>query len=275
MPQIKMHQTALIGFGEAGSTFARAGEWGAAVRVWDIAADRRAAAGVMGLGGAQDAAGAFDGASLALSLVTADSALPAARDYAPLLPANAVWCDMNSIAPQTKQEAAKLIEAAGARYVDCAILAPVNPAGLAVPLLLAGEAANEAAQALATMGFSNIRVVGSEVGRASAIKMIRSVMVKGIEALTDELMAAARHAGVADEVLASLDASEKDWGWRPRAEYNLERMETHGFRRAAEMEEVARTLSALGVEPVMTQGTIARQRAAGERGAAKRKGKAA
>ena len=99
--------------------------------------------------------------------------------------------------------------------------------------------------------------------------MIRSVMVKGIEALTDEMMQAAEAAGVADEVLASLDASEKARPWAEKAAYNRERMATHGARRAAEMEESAKTLAALGVEPVMTRGTVIRQRnAAGTKGEA-------
>ncbi len=168
---------------------------------------------------------------------------------------------MNSVAPETKRAAAAAVEAAGGRYVDVAVLAPVDPAGLGVPLLLAGSAASEAQKRLAVLGFSNMRVVGDEVGRASAIKMIRSVMVKGIEALTAEMIAGAVAAGVADEVLASLDASEKAMPWCDRAAYNLERMTRHGLRRAAEMEEAARTLRALGVEPVMTEATVKRQRA--------------
>jgi 3-hydroxyisobutyrate dehydrogenase-like beta-hydroxyacid dehydrogenase len=142
-----------------------------------------------------------------------------------------------------------------------AVLAPVNPARLAVPLLLAGAAAGRAEVLLRVAGFTNTRVVGEEVGRASAIKMIRSVMVKGIEALTVEMMLAAEAAGVADEVLASLEASEQAQPWRQRAAYNIERMVTHGARRAAEMAESARTLSELGIEPVMTEGTVRRQAA--------------
>ena len=92
--------------------------------------------------------------------------------------------------------------------------------------------------------------------------MIRSVMVKGIEALTAEMMLAANAAGVADEVLASLGA-----GWQQRAEYNLERMVAHGARRAAKMEQAANTLEALGAEPVMTRGTIFRQAEMGSRNA--------
>ncbi|MDE2561462.1 MAG: NAD(P)-dependent oxidoreductase [Sphingomonadales bacterium] len=251
---------ALIGFGEAGSTFAKAAGWESLALAHDIDPERRAVmleAGVVACATAEDALG---DAGLVLSLVTADSALDAARDDAPLLRPGALWCDMNSVAPETKRAAAEAIEAAGGRYVDVAVLAPVNPARMKVPLLLSGAAAEDAADALRAAGFTNVRVVGAEVGRASAIKMIRSVMVKGIEALTAEMMLAATAAGVTGEVLASLDASEKTIGWTERAAYNLERMTTHGARRAAEMEESARTLAALGVEPVMTAGTVRRQR---------------
>lgn len=251
---------ALVGFGEAGSTFAAAGQWGESARGYDLIEARRAAMVGAGITACADAGAALERASLVLCLVTADQALPAARDYAPLLRPGAIWCDMNSVAPDTKRAAAKAVEAAGAQYVDVAVLAPVEPARLAVPLLLAGSAAPDAEAALRAAGFTNVRVVGDEVGRASAIKMIRSVMVKGIEALTAEMMLAAEKAGVADEVLASLDASEKVRPWRERADYNIERMVTHGLRRAAEMEESAKTLQGLGVEPVMTAGTVRRQR---------------
>jgi 3-hydroxyisobutyrate dehydrogenase-like beta-hydroxyacid dehydrogenase len=251
---------ALIGFGEAGSTFAMAAGWESAALAFDVLPARRKVMEDAGVVACATAECALSDADLVLSLVTADSALPAAQDYAALLKPGALWCDMNSVAPDTKRAAAVAVEAAGGRYVDVAVLAPVNPARMNVPLLVAGAAADDAAQALRAAGFANVRVVGSEVGRASAIKMIRSVMVKGIEALTAEMMLAATRAGVADEVLASLDASEKVQSWVARAEYNVERMTTHGLRRAAEMEESAKTLESLGVEPVMTSGTVKRQR---------------
>ena len=203
---------------------------------------------------------------LVLSVVTADQSRAAAEACAKFIKPGAIWFDMNSVAPGTKRATAEVIEAAGGRYVDVAIMAPVSPLQLEVPLLLSGSCAEEAAISLQSLGFANMRVVGSEVGRASAIKMIRSVMVKGLEALTDEMMAAANAAGVADEVLASLDASEKTIPWAQRAAYNLERMATHGLRRAAEMEESAKTLLSLGVAPVMTRGTVYRQREAAGKG---------
>lgn len=254
---------ALIGFGEAGSTFARAAGWGSRACAWDPVPARREAMADCGVMAATSAAEALRGAGLVLSLVTADQALPAAQAYAAETAQGAIWCDMNSVAPETKRVAARIVEAAGGRYVDVAVLAPVEPARLAAPLLLSGEAAVKAEKALRAAGFRNMRIVGKEIGQASAIKMIRSIMVKGIEALTDEMMAAARAAGVVDDVLVSLDNSEKQQTWAARAEYNLERMKTHGLRRAAEMVESAKTIESLGVVPVMTSGTIKRQRDAG------------
>ncbi len=259
-------KVALIGFGEAGESFARAAAWEAASG-WDVCADRRAAMAAHNVRAGADAAEALAGAQYVLSLVTADAALVAAREYAPLMPAGALWLDMNSVAPATKRAAAEAIRAAGALYVDVAVMAPVDK-GLTVPLLLAGRDAAEAEQALAALGFSNIRVVGSEIGRASAIKLCRSVMVKGLEALTAEMVLAASAAGVLDEVLASLDASEKAISWRERADYNLDRMLIHGRRRSEEMRESAAMLRDLGVPPLMTDNTVLRQTAMGQLGLA-------
>lgn len=252
--------TTIIGFGEAGSAFA--GAISAPLDAYDCKIDDPATRGAMraafadaGATGHDSAAQALAGAQTVLSLVTASSALQAASDYARFVAPGALWIDMNSVAPDTKRRAAAVIEAAGGRYVDAAIMAPVQPAALSVPVLLSGPYAADAAQTLSSLGFSNIRLAGEDIGRASTIKMLRSVMVKGIEALTAEMVLAARRAGVADEVLASLGED-----WSQRAEYNLERMTRHGQRRADEMEEVAKTLEALGVEPLMTHGTIVRQR---------------
>jgi 3-hydroxyisobutyrate dehydrogenase-like beta-hydroxyacid dehydrogenase len=253
-----------IGFGEAGAAFAGA----APARGYDLAADdpaKRSAklddfarASVAACG---TAAEALAGAHAILSLVTADQALIVAQSAASLLESGALWFDMNSVAPDTKRAAAMAVEAAGGRYVDVAIMAPVHPARRNVPLLVSGPHAEAGAALLAEVGFTNITVIAGPVGAASSIKMIRSVMVKGLEALTAECFLAAHAAGVTEQVLASLDA-----GWAERADYNLERMMVHGLRRAAEMEEVVKTLDALGTGSAMTRGTVERQRAIGELG---------
>jgi 3-hydroxyisobutyrate dehydrogenase-like beta-hydroxyacid dehydrogenase len=175
---------------------------------------------------------------------------------------------MNSVAPQTKRAAAAIIEAAGGRYVDVAVMAPVQPGRLSTPLLLSGPWAEEAMARLASFGFSNMRVVGNAVGRASSIKMLRSVIVKGTEALAVECLLAAEAAGVRGEVLDSLDLGEMIRSWAERADHSLDRMMIHGLRRAAEMDEVVKTLDALGTGSAMSRATAERQRAIGALGIA-------
>lgn len=261
-----MESLALIGFGEAGKTFALAGGWGEAASAFDVKTDdpatRRAMLDDYAEARVRPAFGPADAlrnSPAVLSLVTADRSLEAAEAAAPHLAAGALFFDMNSVAPETKKAAAATVEAACGRHVDVAIMSPVQPAGLAVPLLLSGPHAAEGADALSALGFANVRVVPGVVGRASSIKMIRSVMVKGIEALTAECLIAAARADIVDEVMASLGAD-----WPEKADYCLDRMMRHGLRRAAEMEEVAATLEALGVSPEMTRGTIRRQLEIGE-----------
>lgn len=251
-----MPKVALIGFGEAGETFARAADWGSAARGWDMLPERRAAMAQCNVRTDEDAAEVLAPCELVLSLVTADQALDAAREYAPLLPRGAYWLDMNSVAPETKRAAAEAINAVGGHYVDVAVMAPVDK-GMAVPLLVAGPRADDAHKLLERLGFTNVRTVGKSVGKASAIKLCRSIMVKGLEALTAEMVLAASQAGVLDEVLASLDASEKPMSWAERADYNLDRMLIHGTRRSAEMIEAAEMLRSLGTSAAMSDQTVA------------------
>ncbi len=255
-----------LGFGEAAQCFAGAPSWRGAAQGFDIKTDAPAGRAAklddfarFGVTARAHCAGGVSGAPAVLSLVTADQALAAARAAAPHLDAGALYLDMNSVAPATKRAAAEAIEAQGGRYVDVAVMAPVHPAALAVPLLLSGAHAEAAIEVLSACGFTNARAVGAAIGRASQIKMVRSVLVKGIEALTVECVLAADAGGVLEEVLASLGGN-----WPQQANYNLERAMTHGVRRAAEMGEAAQTLRDLGVEPTMTLGTIARQRALGQ-----------
>jgi 3-hydroxyisobutyrate dehydrogenase-like beta-hydroxyacid dehydrogenase len=261
-------QVAVIGFGEAGSTFARAGGWDGHARAYDLVPARQAVMDDCGVTPCDSVAEAVEGAQLVLSLVTADQAVAAAEAVAPLLPEGAFFVDMNSVAPGTKQRAAAAIVAQGGRYIDVAVMAPVDPARLNVPLLFAGPDALDAMMLVRALGFAKTRVVGDTVGQASAIKLCRSVMVKGLEALTAEMVLAASEAGVLDEVLASLDASEKHVSWRERADYNLDRMLYHGKRRAAEMAESAAMLRDLGIEPLMTDNTVRRQQQLGDLGLA-------
>jgi 3-hydroxyisobutyrate dehydrogenase-like beta-hydroxyacid dehydrogenase len=263
-----------IGFGEAGQALAT-GLKQAGVRqlsAWDIlfpeaAGEKiRAAAEASGVRRGSSAADAIAGADIVLAAVTAASSLDAAVAAKPHMRADQFYLDINSVSPGRKQETAAAVDSA-VRYVDVAVMAPVHPALHKTPMLLAGPHAAALAPILAALDMS-VAIAGETIGAAAAIKMVRSVMVKGLEALTLECFLAARVAGVEDQVTASLSKSYPGIDWPKMVEYNLERMANHGIRRAHEMEEVADTLRELGVDPHITAGTIKRQHEMGERGKA-------
>jgi 3-hydroxyisobutyrate dehydrogenase-like beta-hydroxyacid dehydrogenase len=264
---------AFIGFGEAGQAIA-AGlhETGIGqMAAWDILfpkaeGEKLALAGAAsGVTCAKSAGEAVRGADIVISAVTAASSVEAARSVKAHLAGRPFFLDINSVSPGRKQETAKFLGDA-ARYVDAAVLAPIYPARHQTPMLLAGPDAGAVAPMLAALGM-RATVGGAEVGAAAAIKMVRSVMIKGIEALTLECFLAAARAGVIDEVAASMKNNYPGLDWTKIVPYNLERMANHGERRAAEMEEVADTLRELGVEPLMTTATVKRQREMGQIGA--------
>jgi 3-hydroxyisobutyrate dehydrogenase-like beta-hydroxyacid dehydrogenase len=260
-----------IGFGEAASAFAEGwSDGGRSVHAYDRKTDvpglregKQADYARLGVEGKPTLADAVAQAELIFCLVTADQATAAAREGAMSLPAGALWFDMNSVAPDTKRVAARVIDAVGGRYVDVAVLSPVHPQRRAAPLLVSGPHAVDGAGQLRALGFSNVTVVEGPVGAAAAVKMIRSVMVKGIEALSAECAIAAHRAGVTEAVIASLDASWPGADWGTRLDYNLDRVMLHGLRRAAEMEESEATLGSLGVRAPMTRATVEVQRTIG------------
>jgi len=248
---------AVIGFGEAGQAMARG--WAlpsGRVRAFDIAAEAplRAVAGELGVGLEETAQGALDKAGLVFALVPTDQTLDAAQEAAPHLLREAIWLDGSSSSPGRKRQAAAVIAGAGGHYVDMAIMAPVHPGLHRTPVLLSGEAAALVQPELAGLGMV-AELAGPEVGQASAIKMVRSILVKGMEAVTAECFLAARRAGVEEAVLASLRRSDPNLDWQARAAYNLERMARHGHRRAAELREVVATLEELAIPSRMAAAT--------------------
>jgi 3-hydroxyisobutyrate dehydrogenase-like beta-hydroxyacid dehydrogenase len=262
-----------IGFGEAGQAIAAGLRDEGVVRIaaWDILFPEakgeklKRAADAIGVRCATSAADALGDADMIVSAVTAAASVEAALSVKPHLAGQPYFLDINSVSPARKQETEKLL-LDGARYVDVAVVAPIYPARHQTPLLLAGPHAEALAPLLAALSM-RAAVAGANVGAAAAIKMIRSVIMKGMEALTLECFLAAARAGVVDEVAASLKNNYPGLDWARVIPYNLERMANHGERRAAEMEEVAATLRELGVEPLMTAAIVRRQREMGEIGA--------
>jgi len=190
-----------------------------------------------------------------LSTVTANQAAQAAEQNAPYLNARHTYADLNSVSPDLKQSIARTIEATGARFVEIAMMAPVPPHGHRVPMLAGGEAAPEFVERMKPLGFS-IEIAAREIGVASATKMFRSIMVKGMEALITECVLGASRYGAEARVFASLAESFPGIDWPKLADYMIGRVVVHGERRAREMEEVAETLRSLDIEPIMAEAIV-------------------
>jgi len=263
-----------IGFGEAAMAFVAGWnpQGAGAIKSFDIkvqspdadiVATKNGDFTSTGVTGTASLGDALDGAAIIFSTVTADQAHIAAADAARHIMPDALYLDCNSCAPGTKRQSAELIEAAGGRYVDVAVMAPVYPALHKTPVLISGPHTSAALAALQRLDMSADEAAG-EVGTASAIKMIRSIMVKGLEALVLESVLSARTAGVEDVILASLDKTYPGFDWKERAAYMMERVTTHGVRRAAEMREVAVTVEELGMASDMSQAIVAWQQRVGD-----------
>ncbi len=257
---------AFIGFGEAGQTISRGllGDAKPAIRAYDIlfgqpaGAPLEAAARGLGVGLARDHADAVREADLVLLTVTASSSLQAAKSCLPGLNKGQLFLDMNSVSPQRKIETAALVAPSGAAYVDVAVMAPAAPYLHKVPCLIGGPGAAALAPRAAALGMQ-VEFVSPEVGQASAIKMFRSIVVKGMEALLLESMVAASEYQVEARVLASLQETFPGIDWEKLAGTMIERVVSHGKRRAAEMREVAATLEGIGMDPTMATATATRQ----------------
>jgi 3-hydroxyisobutyrate dehydrogenase-like beta-hydroxyacid dehydrogenase len=193
-----------------------------------------------------------------VSAVTASQAVPVAEACAPAVKKDAWFLDFNSASPGAKRRAAALIDSKGGRYVEGAVMTSIPPYRIKVPLLLGGKGAAELAPLLVALGF-DAKVASDELGVASAIKMCRSVMIKGLEAMVIESFTTARAYGVEDAVLASLAETFPGINWEKQGAYFFQRVIEHGRRRSEEVREVAETVREAGLTPWSAQGTAERQ----------------
>jgi 3-hydroxyisobutyrate dehydrogenase-like beta-hydroxyacid dehydrogenase len=256
---------ALIGYGEVGRILAedlRAA--GHAVCAHDLKLGTEAGnplrehAARHGVVLAASHAAAVRGAALVVSAVTASQAVPVAQACAGSLDAGAFFLDFNSASPGAKIGAAGIVHPAGGRYVEGAVMTSVPPYRLRVPLLLGGPHAAALEPLLLQLGFAP-RLASAQLGVASATKMCRSILIKGLEAMVIESFTTARHHGVEDAVIASLRETFPGIDWERQAAYFFQRVIEHGRRRSEEVREVAVTVREAGLEPHSAAGTAERQ----------------
>lgn len=256
---MQINRLGMIGYGEVGKIIsAGIKSQMHSMRVWDLkfsSADTPSAelahAAAAGVTNCDGMAALCQASNFIVSAVTASQTLAVAQAAAQHIQAGSVFLDLNSASPGTKQQAAKLIEAAGAHYVEAGVMTSIPPYGIRVPMLLGGVKAAEIAPRLVALGM-DAKAVSAEIGVASAIKMCRSVMIKGLEALVIESYTTARKYGVEDHVLPTLAETFPSIDWQQTGAYFFSRVAQHGKRRAEEMRESANTVKEAGFEPYMT-----------------------
>lgn len=275
MTGFENHKIALIGFGEAAIAFVQG--WNASsekpmITAYDIKTDdpnpqiqqaKTEDYKRMEVAGRDTLKQALEGADVVFSLVTADQAEAVADAAAPLLDDDTFFLDCNSCSPGAKIRNFAKITETGGRYVDVAVMAPVHPKLHQTPVSLCGPYATGACDILNSFDMKATHMEG-EIGTSSSLKMIRSIMVKGMEALMAECVLAGQQAGMAEEVLESLEKTYPGFDFKNKAAYMLERSMTHGIRRAAEMREVAITVDDLGLNGDMARATVQWQQRLGD-----------
>ena len=265
-PDPKTWHIGLVGYGEVGRILAEdLRAQGLTVSAFDLKLTRadsapalRAHALQHGVALCDDHADLARDAHLVISAVTASQAVPVAQACAAAVQRGAFFLDFNSASPGAKQRAAAWIDGAGGRYVEGAVMTSIPPYRIRVPLLLGGASAADLHPLVTALGFAST-VASERLGVASATKMCRSVMVKGLEAMVIESFTAARHHGVEDAVIASLQETFPGIDWEKQAAYFFQRVIEHGRRRSEEVREVAETVREAGLVPHSASGTAERQ----------------
>ncbi|MBP6501488.1 MAG: NAD(P)-dependent oxidoreductase [Rhodoferax sp.] len=263
---MNLRQIGMLGYGEVGKTFAK-GLLPAVdgVDAWDLKFDQpaardheRADAALAGVRAGASMRDVCAGADLLMSAVTASNTLAVAREAAAHIKPGSYFLDLNSASPGTKKQAAELIDGAGGHYVEAGVMTSVPPYGIRVPMLLGGRQAGVLAEQLMAWGM-DAKAVSDQLGVASAIKMCRSVMIKGLEALVIESYATARAYGVEDHVIPTLQETFPGIDWQQTGGYFFSRVVQHGQRRAEEMREAANTVAEAGFEPFMARAIADKQ----------------
>ena len=257
----------LVGYGEVGRILGRAlverkvawaGTWDRLLRDPAAAPAMRTHAAGAGVEPMSSLPALLERSDVVISAVTASQAHAVAAEAAQSIRPGTWFVDLNSASPGTKADSSRLIDGAGGRFVESAVMTSVPPYGIKVPMLLGGVHAQALQALLAPLDF-NMQVVADRVGVASAIKMCRSIMIKGLEAIVVESFTTARRYGVEEYVLASLHETFPTLDWEQQGAYLFSRVAQHGKRRAEEMREVAVTVREAGLEPHMAAATAERQ----------------
>ncbi len=221
-----------------------------------IRRERLRAAGVRSCSSLADLVGSAD---IVVSAVPAGAAVEIAERSAEHLTAGALYVDPAPVAPSRKRELADRIGEAGGQYVDVAVLGTVTVDRHAVPMLAAGPGAARWAAVAEPYGF-RVSVLDGAPGQASLVKLLRSVYMKGRDALIVEMLVAARRHGVEETVVASIGGPAEQVPFVELATRVMGSLTLYAERRAAELTAAAELVAEVGLEPLIADAAAARLR---------------
>lgn len=255
-----------IGFGEAAFHIAKglAGAGLGRIRAFDVMAkdpkagplvrDRASLASVELVESLADLLASCD---TVLCATSAKYALAIGREAAPFLREGTLYADLNSASPGTKKRIGEVVDAAGGRFVDAAVMELVPPHGHKVPLAVSGSGAKEFMERLSPYGMK-ISYIGEAAGSSSALKMMRSIFMKGLTALLLETLVAGRKAGVDSQIMDSISGTLDSRPIAETAKLLVTRTAIAAERRVAEMGEVMDTLEEMGLDSSASRATKAK-----------------
>jgi 3-hydroxyisobutyrate dehydrogenase-like beta-hydroxyacid dehydrogenase len=263
----KQVKLGLVGYGEVGSTIGKGLRDAGLAPVYaydkgafngpyaDLIQSRARGAAVILVRSQQELAEATD---LIVSFTPGSASIESAQAFAPVLHSHHVFVDFASATPKVKLSVADRLADSGARIGDGSILGnPTN--GFSMPMLASGPAASNVMESLVPWGMQ-IDVAGERLGVASGIKILRSVLFKGIEALLDEMILAARAYGMDEVVLQSAFKTLERTSWPEIVRTVVPSGAIHARRRAEELDMAAEAVAEAGVEPLMSRAGAARLR---------------
>lgn len=197
------------------------------------------------------------GSDVILCATSAKYALSIAGEAAQFLREGQLYADLNSGSPKLKRDIAQALEKSGAMFVDAAVMEAVPPHRHKVPISASGTGAYAFESLMKPFGM-NITVINEQAGSSSAMKMVRSIFMKGFTALLLETLLAGYKSGIDKEIMASISRSLSGGSMENIANLLVTRTAIHAERRVSEMGEVIQTLEELGLDDAMSRATQAK-----------------
>ena len=258
-----LNKIGIIGYGEVGQAFARGLSVAKhlSIDIFDIrfnavdtSNDLRSLAKSQGLNIEKDIKALVANNDMILSAVTCQNALKVAEESSPHIKEGKIFVDMNTVTPNLKIEINQLIQKRGGIFIEVAILGTVASYGYKSPILACGKKASDFADFFNRLGFK-VSFLSEEIGKASYMKMLRSVFAKGVESLLIEMLVAAERCDMLETVMNEIVEHMDKSSFLKIAETWITTNVIHARRRAEEMDHVIETLTNLKVKPIMASAT--------------------